>query len=99
MHKAKLLARHTPSSRRRWWWRPPDAAATERLPPAAVAAVRALQDKDGPKDGIVAVKVQYPDALKTMSADLTNIRLMASYLSKTELKFDLVSPVRPHPST
>ena len=40
--------------------------------------------------------MQYPDALKTMSLDLKNIRLMASYLSKTELKFDLVSPVRPY---
>lgn len=42
-------------------------------------------------------QIQYPDALKTMSLDLKNIRLMASYLSKTELKFDLVSPVRPKP--
>ena len=44
--------------------------------------------------GFVA-QVQYPDALETMSLDLKNIRLAASYLSKTELKFDLVSPVRP----
>jgi hypothetical protein len=34
-----------------------------------------------------------------MSLDLKNIRLAASYLSKTELKFDLVSPVRASPAS
>lgn len=43
------------------------------------------------------MQVQYPDALQTMSLDLKNIRLMAGYLSKTELKFDMVSPVWPPP--
>ncbi len=38
-------------------------------------------------------QVQYPDALRTMEMDLGNIRLAAQYLSKTELSFDLVSPV------
>ncbi|GAB4821653.1 hypothetical protein N2152v2_008699 [Parachlorella kessleri] len=49
--------------------------------------------KCGPKDGIVAVKIQYPDALPTMALDLTNIRLFAAFLAKTEIKFDLVSAV------
>jgi hypothetical protein len=38
-------------------------------------------------------QVQYPDALPTMSLDLSNIRLAAAFLSKTEIKFDLVSAV------
>jgi predicted unusual protein kinase regulating ubiquinone biosynthesis (AarF/ABC1/UbiB family) len=33
-----------------------------------------------PKDGIVAVKVQYPDALETMLQDLSNIRVAARFL-------------------
>lgn len=36
------------------------------------------------------LQVQYPDALPTMTLDLSNIRLFAAYLSKTEIKFDLV---------
>ncbi|KAL3146246.1 hypothetical protein ABBQ32_002949 [Trebouxia sp. C0010 RCD-2024] len=42
---------------------------------------------------IVAVKVQYPNSLDVMLQDLGNIRLMAAFLSKTEVKFDLVSAV------
>lgn len=38
-------------------------------------------------------QVQYPDALPVMTGDLRNIRAAAFYLSKTELKFDLVSAV------
>jgi ABC1 atypical kinase-like domain len=38
-------------------------------------------------------QVQYPDALETMKLDLSNIRMAAAFLSKTEIKFDLVSPV------
>ena len=38
-------------------------------------------------------QVQYPSALGTMTRDLANIRAAAFYLSKTELKFDLVSAV------
>lgn len=49
--------------------------------------------KEAPKDGIVAVKVQYPNALPTMSLDLSNLRLLAAFLSKTELKFDMLSAV------
>eukprot|EP00887_Chlorella_sp_A99_P006757 scaffold3.g6757.t1 len=47
----------------------------------------------GPRDGLVAIKVQYPDALPTMALDLSNLRLVAAFLSKTELKFDMVSAV------
>ncbi|CAK0783630.1 hypothetical protein CVIRNUC_006829 [Coccomyxa viridis] len=46
-----------------------------------------------PADGVVAVKVQYPDALQMMLQDLSNIRVAARFLQNTELKFDLVSPV------
>jgi predicted unusual protein kinase regulating ubiquinone biosynthesis (AarF/ABC1/UbiB family) len=46
-----------------------------------------------PSGGLVAVKVQYPDAAPTMARDLVNIRSAALFLSKTELKFDLVSAV------
>jgi len=49
--------------------------------------------QQAPKDGIVAVKVQYPNALPTMSLDLSNLRLLAAFLSKTELKFDMLSAV------
>ena len=33
-----------------------------------------------PQDGVVAVKVQYPDALQTMLQDLSNIRVAAGFL-------------------
>lgn len=33
-----------------------------------------------PQDGVVAVKVQYPDALQTMLQDLGNIRVAAGFL-------------------
>jgi predicted unusual protein kinase regulating ubiquinone biosynthesis (AarF/ABC1/UbiB family) len=49
--------------------------------------------QQAPKDGIVAVKVQYPNALPTMSLDLSNLRVLAAFLSKTELKFDMLSAV------
>ncbi len=35
---------------------------------------------NAPKDGIVAVKVQYPDALQVMIQDLSNIRVAARFL-------------------
>lgn len=35
---------------------------------------------NSPKDGIVAVKVQYPGALEIMVQDLSNIRLAAGFL-------------------
>lgn len=46
-----------------------------------------------PPDGIVAVKIQYPNSLPTMSMDLQSIRLWAAFLSKTEIKFDMLSAV------
>ena len=46
-----------------------------------------------PPDAVVAVKVQYPAALEDMSSDLGNLRLLAAFLSKTEMDFDLVSAV------
>ena len=33
-----------------------------------------------PQNGVVAVKVQYPDALQTMLQDLSNVRVAASFL-------------------
>ena len=44
-------------------------------------------------DGLVAVKIQYPGALPTMRRDLVQIRRAAVFLQRTELKFDLASPV------
>jgi predicted unusual protein kinase regulating ubiquinone biosynthesis (AarF/ABC1/UbiB family) len=52
-----------------------------------------LVAKYAPNDGIVAVKIQYPNSLPTMSIDLENIRVWADFLSKTEIKFDMVSAV------
>lgn len=49
--------------------------------------------KYAPADGIVAVKIQYPNSLPTMTMDLENIRVWADFLSKTEIKFDMVSAV------
>lgn len=96
VHKAKLRLHKPPP--RRWWHR--DGArrqaefyATMHPVVAAATAARMAEGGTAASDGIVAVKVQYPDALKTMEMDLGNIRTAAWYLSKTELKFDLVSPV------
>jgi ABC1 atypical kinase-like domain/LysM domain len=49
--------------------------------------------RDGPAGGVVAVKVQYPDALPLFTKDLVNLRGLAGFLSKTEVAFDLVSAV------
>lgn len=38
-------------------------------------------------------QVQYPDALQVMTEDLINLRAISAFLSRTELKFDLVSAV------
>ncbi|WIA37974.1 hypothetical protein OEZ86_001350 [Tetradesmus obliquus] len=46
-----------------------------------------------PDGGLVAVKIQYPGALQTMSIDLVNLRATSAFLQKTELKFDLLSAV------
>lgn len=41
----------------------------------------------------MAVKIQYPGALQTMTLDLVNLRSVSAFLQKTELQFDLVSAV------
>lgn len=46
-----------------------------------------------PKDDVVAVKVQYGDALDVFMKDLQNLRCLAGILSKSEIQFDLVSAV------
>ena len=38
-----------------------------------------------PRDGVVAVKVQYPNALETMLQDLQNIRVAGRFLSARPL--------------
>ncbi|PSC70875.1 putative aarF domain-containing kinase 1 [Micractinium conductrix] len=97
VHKAKLRC---PKRRRRDPFLRPvwDLLRGGYSPPAIAPSGRPPVDlqlacEQGPRDGIVAVKVQYPDALPTMSLDLSNIRLAAAFLSKTEIKFDLVSAV------
>ena len=42
----------------------------------------------------VAVKVQYPNAESLMTSDLKNIKVLAEFLQRTELKFDVLSAVR-----
>ena len=61
-----------------------------RGPPPADMVTACAQ---APADGLVAVKIQYPNALPTMALDLKNLRLFANFLSKTEIKFDMVSAV------
>ena len=39
-----------------------------------------------PRDGLVAVKVQYPGALEVMVQDLSNIRVCAGFLQAGVLK-------------
>lgn len=41
-----------------------------------------------------AVKVQYPNAERLMRGDLANLRRLAEFLQKTELKFDLLSAIK-----
>ncbi|GIL52828.1 hypothetical protein Vafri_8592 [Volvox africanus] len=68
-------------------------SSTDSRAPAVAALMHAVATGDAPKNGLVAVKVQYPGALPVMVSDLKNIRAAAFYLSKTEIKFDLVSAV------
>lgn len=42
----------------------------------------------------VAVKVQFPEMEALMLSDLANYRVLAEVLQRTELKFDLVGPVK-----
>jgi predicted unusual protein kinase regulating ubiquinone biosynthesis (AarF/ABC1/UbiB family) len=41
-----------------------------------------------------AVKIQYPNAERLMTGDLKNLRVLAEFLQKTELKFDLLSSIK-----
>lgn len=42
----------------------------------------------------VAVKVQYPNAETLMTSDLRNLRALAEFLQRTELKFDVLSAIK-----
>eukprot|EP01041_Mallomonas_annulata_P006824 gene6824-13824_t len=42
----------------------------------------------------VAVKIQYPTAERLMKGDLRNLRALAEFLQRTELKFDLLSSIK-----
>jgi aarF domain-containing kinase len=42
----------------------------------------------------VAVKLQYPHAESIMRRDLTNLRGLAEFLQRTELKFDILSAIK-----
>ena len=61
--------------------------------PAAAAVAHAAAAGHVPDEGVVAVKIQYPGALQTMTLDLVNLRSVSAFLQKTELQFDLVSAV------
>jgi hypothetical protein len=61
--------------------------------PAAAAVAHAAASGHVPDGGLVAVKIQYPGALQTMTLDLVNLRSVSAFLQKTELQFDLVSAV------
>ena len=42
----------------------------------------------------VAIKVQYPNAESLMKSDLRNLRMLAEFLQRTELKFDILSSIK-----
>mmetsp|Transcript_11476 Transcript_11476/g.29037 ORF Transcript_11476/g.29037 Transcript_11476/m.29037 type:complete len:560 (-) Transcript_11476:1284-2963(-) len=59
---------------------------------ATIAQVHKAKLRGG--DGAeVAVKIQFPGVERTMRRDLGNLRAVAAFLSKTEISFDLVSPI------
>ncbi|PRW59732.1 putative aarF domain-containing kinase 1 [Chlorella sorokiniana] len=98
VHKAKLRCpgrqrRNRPFLRPVWDLLRGGYNAADIVPSGRPPVDMQLACEQAPKSGIVAVKVQYPDALPTMALDLSNIRLAAAFLSKTEIKFDLVSAV------
>lgn len=72
---------------------PASDAAASGCSLAAIAATDARRSKHRPNKGIVAVKVQYPDAYPTMALDLGNVKAAAQFLQRTEMKFDLTSAV------
>ena len=42
----------------------------------------------------MAVKIQYPNAERLMTGDLRNLRALAEFLQRTELKFDILSAIK-----
>jgi predicted unusual protein kinase regulating ubiquinone biosynthesis (AarF/ABC1/UbiB family) len=69
------------------------SSAQEREKRVLAAVRRANTAHYCPKDDMVAVKVQYADALSVFMQDLKNLRSLAGILSKSEINFDLVSAV------
>jgi predicted unusual protein kinase regulating ubiquinone biosynthesis (AarF/ABC1/UbiB family) len=58
---------------------------------ASIAQVHeGIWKKTGEK---VAVKIQYPGAAGKMKNDLRNLRVLAEFLQRTELKFDILSAI------
>lgn len=47
-----------------------------------------------PTNEEVAIKIQYPNAERLMVNDLKNLRNLAEFLQRTELKFDLLSAIK-----
>jgi aarF domain-containing kinase len=47
-----------------------------------------------PTNEKVAVKIQYPHAERLMKSDLKNLRALAEFLQRTELKFDLLTCIK-----
>lgn len=47
-----------------------------------------------PTNEEVAIKIQYPNAERLMVNDLNNLRNLAEFLQRTELKFDLLSAIK-----
>jgi hypothetical protein len=81
-------SQNSSSSSSRWQYGLPDVHS-----PAAAAVAHAAASGSVPDGGLVAVKIQYPGALQTMTIDLVNLRATSAFLQKTELKFDLLSAV------
>jgi predicted unusual protein kinase regulating ubiquinone biosynthesis (AarF/ABC1/UbiB family) len=66
----------------------------ENLRDHVIQAVRHINvSRNCPENDMVAVKVQYRDALSLFLQDLSNLRRLAAFLSQTEIPFDLVSAV------
>ncbi|KAL6766353.1 AKC2 [Auxenochlorella protothecoides x Auxenochlorella symbiontica] len=99
VHKARLAC--PPSQRGRpllarlgeWVWKPRRGRTAPSPALLPGGADMCLACAAAPRDGVVAVKIQYPDALNDMTLDLANLRRLSSFLSKTEIDFDLVSAV------
>lgn len=64
---------------------------TTVLGSASIAQVHRAKLRNGEE---VAIKIQHVDMERRMMSDLANFRLLGEVLQRTELKFDLVSPVQ-----